>query len=536
MSRRHTSTPSRNRLSRVAGTALVLLIALTAILPAVATAQNSKIRDSDVEWGWQLLTYRDADGDIEPVPAGVGATLSLFSNSAFGEAACSNYESSYTRQRQSLFIDPPEITRFDCDPISQAFDEVFYQNLAETQSISVSDSILTLYDIIGDPLMTLTRARVDDDPTVARWDLARIADADGSIEPVIQGLDPWVEFLRGGRLVGSTGCGSFLGSYTTNDGTMAITDVAYRLDACTEGAHQQAQTILATLDTITDFEVLPAGLSLNDGAGITRLALTPDIDLGRRIWTPIAVYGDDGEVAWDADFLSTSAVRFNNNAVEGRSICRSFHGDSLRSGLALSVPGIKMDGAKCPKSGSKKDSLPLAGIEKGFITALKAVSSHALRGAELELKDVDGNTLMRLLPQAELVGPTWVVDWMDLTPASAKKTRRRPIEDTVLTATFEDIEVVLGDTGAEDRTGANFFTANYRTPKASRISITDATVTGRACWGSKKKKAECKQQGHFLRILRTADGYIVRDGDLRLLKGPKAIIAFSPEVIDTGEN
>ena len=535
MSRRHTSTQGRHRLSRVVGPLLVLLLMLTAALPAGVAAAKNKISDSDVEWGWQLLTYRDADGDIEPVPAGVGATLSLFSNAAFGEAACSSYESSYTRQGRTLFIDPPEITRFDCDPISQAFDDVFYRNLGEARSISVSDSILTLYDIIEEPLMTLTRARIDDDPTVAPWNLARIAEADGSIEPVIQGLDPWMEFLRGGRIVGSSGCGSFLGSYTINDGTMAITDVAHRLDACPEGARQQAETILSTLDVITDFKVLPAGLSLQDADGTTRLALTPDINLARRTWTPIAVYGDDGEATWGPDDLDTSAVKFNQSATEGRSICRSFTADGLRSGLAISVSDFQLNGAKCPSS-SKKNPTPLKAIEKSFITALKAASSHALRGDELELKDVDGNTLMRLLPQADLVGPTWVVDWMDLTPSAAKATKRKPVEDTVITATFEDIPVVLGETGAADRTGTNDYIASYRTPNASRISVTKATVDGRACLGSKSRNAECKQQANYLRLLQAADGYIVREDSLRLLKGPRAIIAFSPEVIGTVES
>ncbi len=536
MSRQHTSTMNRQLSSRLLGLALMVLLALGASLPAVTSAQEDRIRDGDVMWKWQLLTYRDANGDVRPAPAGVGATLNLFSTSAFGEAACSSYDTTFARQEETLFIDPPQTTQFDCDPSSQAFDEAFYQNLVETQSIGVSGSILTLFDIIGSPIMTLTRATVDDDPTVARWSLARIADADGSIEPVIQGLDPWIEFLRGGRLVGSTGCGSFLGSYALNDGTMNISDVAYRLDACTESVQQQAERILATLDVVTDFDVLPAGLSLQDRDGTTRLALTPDIDLQRRTWTPIAVYGDDGEVAWGPELLETSAVKFSDDSAAGRSACRAFEADSLRSGLALSVSGTEMIGPKCPKSSDESNPRLFVELERAYIRALGAVSSHALRGSELELKDVEGNTLMRLLPQAELVGPTWVVHRLAYTPNRADPSLKRPIRGTAITADFADLGVVTGDTGADDGSSSNTYDAFYRSPKATRISITQVSVSGRACDGKKRRSKTCRQQARYLQLLQLADGYIVKGSELRLLKGSNAIVVFRPEVIDTGTN
>ncbi len=529
MSRRHTSSRDLH-LTRVLGIALILLVVLAATLPVVAVAQDAKIRDQDVQQRWQLLTYRDANGKTESVPAGVGATLQLFSNSAFGEAACSTYDSRYTRSRETLFIDPPDIEHFECDPASQAFDDAFYQNLADTASITVSDSILTLHDSSLTELMTLTRAVIDDDPTVAHWDLARIGTAEGSIEPVIQGLESWVEFLRGGRLVGNTGCGSFLGSYTINDSTMSISDVAYRLESCTDSARRQAEQVIGTLDEITDFEVLPAGLALRDENGTMRLALAPTLDLGERTWTPIEILGDKGDTLYDADRLNTSAVKFFGKKAEGRSICGSFSGKGLTSGLALSATDIELTGKPCPKKGDSR------AVESAFIGALREASSHALRGSELELKDVDGNTLMRLQPQAELVGPTWVVSLMDLTPNAAKKTKRAPKGATPLTATFEEIGVVLGDTGAADGRGSNVYLASYNTPAASTIRIWDVDIDGRACAGKKARSAACQQQKRFLDLLQSADGYIPRETDLRLLKGARPIIWFVPAVLEVVEN
>ncbi len=223
MSRRHTTIRDQQRSSRDLGAALVLLVCLAIALPGVTVAQDTSFTDQQVNQRWQLLSYRDSEGDIQTVPAGIGTTLQLWAGSASGEAACSTFESSFNASAPpTIYIDPPTIQRFSCDPASEAFDETFYQNLAATTSADVTDSIMTLRNEIDEPLMTFTRAVIDQDPTVARWELARIGSADGTIEPVIQGLDPWLEFLRGGHVVGSTGCGSFLGSYQLLDGTMRI--------------------------------------------------------------------------------------------------------------------------------------------------------------------------------------------------------------------------------------------------------------------------------------------------------------------------
>ena len=266
--RRH--TPAIADLSFRPLTALILaLLLLAALLPSTVAAQAGSITAKDIRAEWQLLTQQDASGRMEDIPAGVGATMLLFSGAASGEGACSTYDSIYSNSDNLLFVsvdpaDPAQVQWRDCDPTSRAFDEAFYANLARIESISRADSLLVVRDAIGDALMIFTRAEIDNDPTASRWSLARIGGADGSVEPVIQGLDPWMEFLRGGSVVGSTGCGSFLGKYATNEGRIDITDVAYRLGSCTDGARAQAEKILATLEEITDFQVRPAGLALED--------------------------------------------------------------------------------------------------------------------------------------------------------------------------------------------------------------------------------------------------------------------------------
>ena len=520
MSLRHAPHSSQHRSLRVFGSALALLISLTATWPAIASAQEDGGTSSDIARRWQLLTYRDLDLGIESAPAGVAATLDMFAGDARGEVACSSYETSYSQSLENLSFTEPAIERVECDPASEAFDEAFYRNLAETTAFTVSDSIMTLRDVIGEPLMTLTRAAIDNDPTAARWELTRLGAADGSIEPVIQGLDPWLEFSRGGRVYGDAGCGSFFGWYETNDGTIVISDVMSRLGGCaTESARRQAEQFVSSLSEITDFEVLPAGMALRDEAGTIRLALAPAIDLGERTWTPIEILAPSGETIYPEQNLDTSAVKFLARKTEGASICRPFDGSSVRSGLAISTAG-PLEPADQPCK------MRLADIEAAFLGALEATASHALRGSELELKDVDGRTLMRLRPQADLVGPTWVVTSLNYAPNRAKPKRRNPLADTTLSATFQDpaSAVVLGDTGA------GFFSAFYGTPAAALISIEDARPGGTVCSKAKNAgKPVCKQEALFLSLLQSADRYIVNEDELRLLRGAVPLVWFAPE-------
>lgn len=521
MSRRHAFTRDPFPSTRALASLLALLVALAALLPTSVAAQRDPYGAADSGFRWQVLEYRDAAGKLVAVPTGVGATLTMLSGRYFGDAACSTYdEGTYNRADNVITFFDREVERFECDPESQAFDDAFYAALDRTASLDVAASILTFFDEVNEPLLKLTRARIDDDPTVARWQVARVGSADGSIAPVLQGLDAWIEFLRGGRIVGSDGCGSFYGSYAINQQTLTVSDVRARLDCPTDAAEAQAEQIVQNLAAINDFAVLPTAMTLGDGEGQTRLALVPDIDLGGRTWTPTAIRAEDGTLQWEGEPLSTSTVKVFGNRVQGRTICgRFFSGTSLTSGLALSMTP-ELEGNACKNK-------RISQIETDFVEALKATSSLALRGSDLEFRDVDGNARVRLRPQPPLVGPTWVLTGIE-------REDRTPVGEPGdwPTAEFFDpeLESMTGTTGASDASGANGYLASYVTPAASRIVIADVEPFGTACNNARKQsRRPCKQEQRFLTLLERADGYVVEDERLRLLVGRKARLYFTPE-------
>ena len=344
-----------------------------------------------------------------------------------------------------------------------------------------------------------------------------------------------MEFLRGGSLVGSTGCGSFLGKYETNQGRIDITDVVSRLGACpSPSALAQAERILATLDEVTDFQVRPAGLALEDEQGTTRLALTPDLDLGRRTWTPAAIYDEGGRLRYGSgNELTTSAVKFFSNKYEGRSICRPFAGLALRSGLAINVEQPEFFGP--PKLCRSRGDLRLDQVEEGFVTALEDAASYALRGDELTLTDVNGVTRAVLEPQPPLTGTTWVV-----TKLRKGKRMVDPSGDIDISATFEDIDaqrvgVVTGKTGVSNRFDENRYFGTFETPQATRIDMGQLDKSGRGCDGNRAKLKACQDQELFLRLLAAADTYIARGDDLKLNKGNRNLILFREERLEASD-
>jgi len=255
------------------------------------------------------------------------------------------------------------------------------------------------------------------------------------------------------------------------------------------------------------------------------MALVPSVPLQRLTWTPVAVLDQNGRSMVDAARLRTSAVRFIDNRADGRSVCRSYVADSLRSGLALTV--FNIDGAKAPcrKKLQKGQDVSQQGVEDLFLKGLEATSAAALRGDELELLDAAGTPIMRLHPQPEFVGVTWELVLMDKAPNSKKEKLRPPdvAVDEPITATFETIGVVQGSTGK------NRYLADYDTRRAATIDITDLAIEGRKCRGKVRSAfPRCEQEAAFIKLLESADGFYVAPEGLSLLHGSRKILEFRP--------
>jgi heat shock protein HslJ len=515
---------------------LVAAIAIGAsfVTAAPASAQGDEFDPRRIEWPWQLLELHES-GQATLVPPGIGITASLYRGVLTVEGACSTARGEYSLNEGSIAISPPEIETRGCDPAIQAVDDAFFAALQRvrtwragggcegTTDATCQPATLSLLDEVGEPVMTMTGATLPADPGLSRWELGRIGDGEGSIRQIIPGVQPWMEFQRGGHVVGDSGCGSFLGDYTVNSNTVSVGDIVTQAPDCPEALRAQADTIITTLGEVTDFEVLPAGLVLRDANGLTRLAFVPALDLGGRTWTPFEIL-TDGEALENARTnLQTSAVRFAGRQATGRTVCRSFRGETLSSGLARTVFEVApAPDVKCRRT--RKGGVPYQAVEDAFLGALARTASHALRGDELMLMDVEGNVITRLAPQADIADQTWVVSELDTAPNRARA-RPKPPKGEPPTASFSDpaIGVLQGSTGIRP------YEATFSQPGGGQIDITDPLASGPGCGRGAARSAACVQERLFLALLEGATNIVVYQDEMRLLNGERVVLRFVPE-------
>jgi heat shock protein HslJ len=487
------------------------------LLPASTVSAQAEPPDTGAAGiegpAWQLVEYRDAEDQLVLVPPGITASAQLWAGRVGGESACSRFASTYTLQAERLVVAEPQVNARACDPTAQGIDDIFYAGLTQAQSWSRDGSALELRDATGETLLVFTAARVPNDPTIAPWSLTRITAADGTTGPTIAGSEPTATFLPGGRVVGSTGCGSFIAAWEANDTQLKIGDLRYRIGDCTPELEAQAEVIMSTLEEVTGFGVRPAGLTLTDATGATRLAWAPDIPLSLHAWTPIQVLGPDGRTAFGPDVLGTSSLSFLAGRVAGRTPCRIFDGGSQRSGLALSIFDVKRVKGVCRQ---KKP-------ENAYVAALQRVASHALRGSTLELLDNEGTPVIRLEPQPHVEGVRWQVTAIDQSGGRGK-TRLEPTRDPEPTIAFEGPSAV-------GSTGRNRFSAFYELV-GPRLTVDTPLLSGKPCSGAKAGKPSCRQEQQFLQLItdddRGADSYIALPGRLQLVRGNRVLMELAP--------
>jgi hypothetical protein len=247
----------------------------------------------------------------------------------------------------------------------------------------------------------------------------------------------------------------------------------------------------------------------------------PDIQLAGRNWAPIFTYEQNGDVRLVTDQLQPASVRFDRNRVAGRTPCpRDYFGLNQRSGLAVTIFDLDKEGARCK---ARK-------FEKNFLETLERVASHALRGPELELLDVEGRPVMRLVAQPGLRDLPWRVVRFDVTPNAPSPKLQAPRKTSILTADFLESGVLSG------LTGRTTFNAFYNESGGATLDITEVTPDTAGCRGRKANTPECRLETRYLNLLRDVDGYEMRtaDGLMVLLRGNRVSLELEPFVANGG--
>ena len=323
------------RLRRAARGALLacLAAAILAEGPASAAVKPATVTPGIEGPPWQLTEYRVGDG-LSPVLPGLRAEAFFWAGTVSGFAGCADFSTPYKLVEADVKVTEPQVSSEDCDADTKTVQDAFLADLAQAHGWQVDGAELSLTGDGGDPLLRFTAAAVPAEVTIAPWTLARIADASGRLQPVVADTESTATFLPGGRVVGSNGCGGFLGTYATSDTDLTISDVASRVGECDPAVTAQATAIVDALERATQFEVTPAGLTLLDADGAQLLTWVPSPVLRGALWTPTALLAKDGTRA-----LRPGRPRAHGGHVRGQHRLRTHGLPDLGGALSPVGPG-----------------------------------------------------------------------------------------------------------------------------------------------------------------------------------------------------
>ncbi|WP_204138900.1 META domain-containing protein [Halomicronema sp. CCY15110] len=239
---------------------------------------------------WQLVSYRDAAGELVTAWGDSPATMEFREGRVTGTTGCNRFFSAYTLTGNELAIAPGGSTLMACFPEALAQQEAaMLTGLGAVTSYDLIGDELRLLDGAGEVVLTLApqsaAAWLNTDWTLTAYNNGR----GGLVTPL---LDTTITatFDEAGQLSGSAGCNNYRAAFTQLDDTLQIGAAAStrRFCAVPAGTMQQEQDFLALLTEVSAYEIAGSQLTLLNAAGTTLAQFSTAIAPLREFHEPAA--------------------------------------------------------------------------------------------------------------------------------------------------------------------------------------------------------------------------------------------------------
>jgi len=227
--------------------------------------------------GWTLSEYIIDGSTTRPLNE---ATVTLFFEGAgriAGSSGCNRYSADYKIRGTGITIGPAGGTEMYCAGTGVMEQESTYLRLLpRAVSVTTGNDRLTFADAKGTAILSFARiVPPAPEPLVGtNWTLDTIYKAD-TYSSVISGTTITAVFDKTGSITGSGGCNKYLGSYTVNGSSLAISSVnSNRRDCHDRGILLQEDTYLTSLNRAAAFTINGNRLSVTDANGAILLVFT----------------------------------------------------------------------------------------------------------------------------------------------------------------------------------------------------------------------------------------------------------------------
>jgi len=220
---------------------------------------------------WQLMSYRDADGETVTAWAERPATFLFEDGRVSGTTGCNRFFSAYTLEGDRLTLAPGGSTLMACFPEALAQQEAaILTGMTTVAGYDLSADELRLLDSAGSVVFTLT-PEVSAALTDTEWTLTAYNNGRGGLVTPLLDTTITATFNDEGRLFGSAGCNTYRAGFEQLDDTLSIGAAAStrRFCATPDGTMEQEQAFLALLGEVASYAISGNQLTLQSADGTT---------------------------------------------------------------------------------------------------------------------------------------------------------------------------------------------------------------------------------------------------------------------------
>lgn len=420
-----------------------------------------------------------------------------------GSSGCNNYVSSYTVQDNQIEVQQPASTMMFCERGMEQ-ETAYLAALVGAESFQIIGARLEISYDGGAGVLKYTSRNLTLENTL--WTLTMMNGAPNTIGlvPTTALFDPGSEPQQG-SVGGVAMCNNYNGSYTVEEDTLTINDIASTKVRCPETVMQAEATYLELLQTAQTYQVLGQTLMITSETGtLTYVANRAALEgtnwrlnaMGPASSPQAPVAGAD----FTAQFLRQPGVP--SGLIVGATGCNDYN-----AVYAANLTEIKVNIPSRTNYGGCASGLPEQ--EMQYYLALNAAASYRILGDTLQIFYGDGEMLSytAFVPQAAPPpsgGPLTVLNGSNWWLVSMRNIVLRP--GTEITAQFAIN--ADGETGTiNGSAGCNTYTA----PILGVFRVGPAATTKRLC---PEPVGVMEQEAAYLAMLATANSFSLAGNQL----------------------
>jgi len=250
--------------------ALLLLVIAVPIAGAQSAAEKislaSPVTATSLEGvSWSLDSYLSPEGQTENVLNYTQITALFESGRVSGNGGCNNYAGSYVTEGSNITISQLLSTMMFCYDNISSQESVYLQNLQNSATYSISDSLLKMMDANG--TVILTYSVLQPLPLVGtNWSMLNYNNGREAVVGALTGTEVTAMFGADGNLTGTAGCNQYRTSFKVDGNNITIEPAATTRMLCSEpeGIMDQEAEFLRALESAATYKIDRQQLWLRD--------------------------------------------------------------------------------------------------------------------------------------------------------------------------------------------------------------------------------------------------------------------------------